>query len=95
MTIKFSQKTHSKYVCKNCDFITCNKYDYNKHLMTRKHQNTIKYNENARKNAFFQNYECVCGKSYPYKASLYNHKKKLKLKKKLTEYKKKYKVNRV
>tara|TARA_B100001093_G_C26841953_1_gene1020957 strand:+ start:1522 stop:2361 length:840 start_codon:yes stop_codon:yes gene_type:complete len=44
--------------------------------MTRKHLNTIKYNENARKNAFQENYTCDCGKSYPYKASLYNHKKK-------------------
>ncbi len=45
--------------------------------MTRKHENTTKYNAlgiKIPKNSKI--YECDCGKSYPYRSSLYNHKKK-------------------
>jgi hypothetical protein len=70
------EKTQEKYVCEKCDFSSSNRYDYNKHLMTPKHQNTTQYNENARKNAKNKKiYECECGKNYPYRSSLYNHKK--------------------
>jgi hypothetical protein len=75
MTIFLAQKTQRIYDCESCYFNTCNKYDFNKHLLTRKHLNTIKYNENATKNAICENFTCECGKSYPYKASLFNHKK--------------------
>ena len=78
MTINSAQKTQRIYTCENCNFNTGNKYDYNKHLLTRKHLNTIKYNENATKNAISENFSCECGKSYPYKASLFNHKKRCK-----------------
>ena len=44
--------------------------------MTRKHENTTKYNDLGifvpKK---IKTFECECGKSYPYRASLYNHKK--------------------
>ena len=40
MEIKNSQKK-CIYECKNCSFITSNKYDYNKHLLTLKHKNAI------------------------------------------------------
>ena len=62
-----------KYCCDICDIKTGNKFDFNKHVATSKHLNTIKYNNLALKIA---NYKCDCGKIYPYLASLYNHKKK-------------------
>ena len=34
-----SQKVAMKYSCKLCDYYTCNKSDYAKHLSTRKHKN--------------------------------------------------------
>ena len=74
------QKMHSEYVCEKCKFKTSNKYNYDKHLLTIKHGNTTKYNKNTiilhEKMQCDITYECECGKKYPYRASLYNHKKK-------------------
>lgn len=64
------------FECKNCDFISSNKKDYNKHLLTNKHKNQ-KIQQNTTKNPLL----CDCGKSYKHRASLYNHKKKCETKK--------------
>ena len=74
MTTLNSQKIPIFFTCKSCDYETGSRKDYNKHLLTLKHENTTKYNEKGRK--IPKNYVCECGKSYPYRASLYNHKKK-------------------
>lgn len=61
--------------CKNCDYNTCSKKDFNKHLLTKKH----KYNEYNKITTFLppeHSMVCVCGKSYSHRASLFNHKKK-------------------
>jgi Txe/YoeB family toxin of Txe-Axe toxin-antitoxin module len=67
-----------KYFCNICDFNTCNKKDYNRHLLTDKHINltnpTLKTPKNPK--TFFT---CVCGKSYKHSSSLCLHKKKCKL----------------
>jgi hypothetical protein len=61
------------YNCLKCDYITHNKKDYNKHILTRKHLiltgdlQTITKNPNI--------YNCECGKKYKHRQSLYNHKK--------------------
>jgi hypothetical protein len=74
------KKVANKYICESCDYVSSNKYNYEKHLLTAKHKNTTKYNkiqQNCPK--FFpktNEYICSCGKSYPYRASLHNHKKK-------------------
>jgi hypothetical protein len=31
-------KTANNFVCEKCDYKCCNQYDYNKHLLTDKHQ---------------------------------------------------------
>ena len=74
------QKNAKNFFCKNCDFTTSNRYNYEKHLSTAKHKNTTKYNENT---TFLQEnarpekqFVCVCGKKYPYRSSLHNHKKR-------------------
>ena len=67
------EKTQAKFACKKCSFATSNKFDFNKHLLTLKHENTTKYNEKGTK--IPKIFECECGKSYPYRASLYNHKR--------------------
>ena len=64
------------YVCKNCDYTTSSKKDFNKHNLTRKHI----YNQDNKviaKKSPDQNMVCACGKSYGYRASLFNHKKKV------------------
>ena len=72
------QKTPKIFECKKCDFVTRNLKDYNRHLLTRKHENTTKYNDFTPKNPKL--FTCECGKHYPYRSSLYNHKKTCKYK---------------
>jgi len=64
-----------KFTCDICDVITNNKKDYNKHLLTRKHQNVYNCLQNGDKNPLTK-YVCECGKKYNYRQSLYVHKKK-------------------
>jgi len=61
------------YICENCDFITCNKKDYTRHLLTDKHISLTNPNLKTPKNPFFN---CICGKSYKHSSSLCGHKKK-------------------
>lgn len=75
------QKTPKIFECKKCDFVTRNLKDYNRHLLTRKHENTTKYNDFTPKNPKL--FTCECGKNYPYRSSLYNHKKTCKYNKEI------------
>ena len=68
------QKKSIFFTCELCNYNTCNKKDYNKHLLTMKHKNIANYNENGIK--IPELYKCICGKEYKYRASLFNHKKK-------------------
>jgi len=81
---KNSQKLFKIFSCENCDYTTCRKSDYNKHLSTDKHEN----NENASKmlvNASNKSSKisntliCNCGKTYQHDSSYYRHKKKCKI----------------
>ena len=67
----------SEFECKDCDYKTCNRKDFKKHLDTKKHQHN---NYNKCINLSPQrNMVCVCGKYYNHRASLYNHKKNCKI----------------
>ena len=35
--IKMDNKNAKKYYCERCDYFSRNKYDYNRHILTRKH----------------------------------------------------------
>jgi len=85
------QKMQNTFKCKVCDFKTCNKYNYNKHILTLKHKNlsnsdTIVTNSDNKMqkmqldetNVIF-NFECDCGKKYKYRQGLSYHKKKCNL----------------
>ena len=70
--MKKHQKTKKKYSCEKCDYFTCKKTDYKRHLETKKHTiltNTYKILTH-KKNA------CSCGKTYTHRQSLYFHRKK-------------------
>lgn len=86
MTDILPQKNPKKYYCRFCDFISFNKKDYERHLFTSKHQNTYKILTNTddftpkkpqkTPDDIPKQYECVCGKIYKHRQSLFNHTKK-------------------
>jgi len=62
------------FECNVCDFITSNKYNYDKHVLTAKHKIlTNPYIKNA-ENENKQNV-CICGKTYKHRQTLSKHKK--------------------
>ena len=68
-----SQKVAKEYICETCDYSTCKKSDYTKHLTTRKHKlrsNTIEISP------CIKDFKCDCGKTYKHQSSLWNHKQK-------------------
>ena len=71
-------KNAENYFCIACDFSCPKKSNFEKHLTTRKHINrTIRTNleqKNAKK--CHSGYECVCGKTYSARNSLWYHKQK-------------------
>ena len=68
-----SQKIPKYFECKKCNYITSNKKDYNKHVLTLKHQNTT--NTTKVVPIACKEYRCYCGKVYKHHSSLWNHKK--------------------
>jgi hypothetical protein len=71
-------KIANKYECKNCNYITSNKYDYNKHLLTAKHEILTNTYTNTYNNVpkIAKAFTCDCGKEYKHRQSLNNHKQK-------------------
>jgi hypothetical protein len=67
------------FICEYCDFITGNKKDFTKHLMTAKHENNNKMITNDNKKPQkTPDHNCCdnCGKVYKYRSGLSVHKKK-------------------
>ena len=75
MTYEKSAKNIIFFECKSCDFTTCKKGDYNRHLQTIKHKNKEILINDVKKSAN-KIFECICGKIYKHNQSLFNHKKK-------------------
>ena len=74
MSIKNPKKNQLKYSCNLCDFKSSNKKDFNRHLLTAKHeilQNTTKKPQKTP----YGEYTCNCGKQYRHHSSLWTHKK--------------------
>ena len=74
-----------EYICKKCDFISCNLKDYTRHVRTQKHRlshngNTFGVNGNKMetletpKNPT-RDFKCKCGKTYTTRAGLWKHQK--------------------
>jgi hypothetical protein len=67
-------KNPKNYLCETCDFLSCNKKDYSKHLLTLKHikktapiiMNNLEYPN--------KQYICECGREYKYNQGLWKHK---------------------
>jgi hypothetical protein len=78
---KNSQKLFKKFICQKCDYNTCRKSDYNKHLVTDKHENNTNAskmleNNNDKSSKVVIKFTCSCGKAYHHDSSYYRHKKK-------------------
>ena len=73
MVQKKSQKVAKKFVCEKCDYSSNKESDYNKHLLTRKHQ--MVYNGIQKSREKSQTNICSCGKVYKHISGLYRHKK--------------------
>ena len=80
MVQKTNKKNESTYCCLKCDYNTCKKYDYERHLLTSKHQNGTKMVQKTKKKTKKTNivkiykYECICGNVYKYSSGYYRHK---------------------
>lgn len=78
------------FSCEICNFATDHKYNYQRHLKTKKHKNMLKQqnninfqisntnNGNESHTQVSQN-SCICGKTYKYQSGLYKHIKKCKM----------------
>ncbi len=70
----FYPKKPLTFVCENCHFVTSNKKDYSRHILTKKHISNVSQSlstEFSPKNLC----ECICGKTYKDNSGLWRHKK--------------------
>ena len=81
-----NKKNAQIFRCIKCNYSSRNKYDYNKHLLTRKHkmdnksaicrQKIAKPFESVNVKKDDKSYDCICGKSYRYQSGLCKHRHK-------------------
>mgnify|MGYP003326111951 CR=1 FL=1 len=76
---KNEQKGAPNFYCKKCDYSTCKKANFDRHILSAKHKMDDKWmtkneqNEQEKKENFF---ECSCGKKYKYRQGLHKHQQK-------------------
>ena len=77
---KKEQKEQLEYFCENCDFKCCKKFNWDRHLLTSKHKESIFGNEwkeqKEQKEQIENIYVCKCGKNYSNSSGLWKHKQK-------------------
>jgi hypothetical protein len=69
-----TQQNPKYQICEHCNFNSCNKKDFNRHMLTAKHLRLTNTNENT--NVLPKVFSCECGKNYKHVSSLCKHKKK-------------------
>ena len=77
MLMKSCEKVANFYECIFCDYQTCRKSSWNKHLSTHKHSMLTNANKSCKKVAtFIPLHKCSnCGNAYKHKSSLCRHRK--------------------
>ena len=68
-TIK-NEKNEKKYNCEKCDYTTYKKTDYERHLQTKKHNDT-----NNDTKIDVHKFKCICGLKYTNRHNLYRHRR--------------------
>lgn len=71
-----SHKVVKKYKCENCNYTCSRKYDYEKHIVTRKH--ILESSGNKRNPQEIKHCCKYCNKVYQDRSGLYKHKQKCK-----------------
>jgi hypothetical protein len=69
-------ESSSKFHCKNCNYYTSRKSQYERHLSTQKHYNET--NETKMKLIGTEKFQCYCGMILNSRSTLWRHKKKCK-----------------
>jgi hypothetical protein len=98
MTDIFVPINPQNYECSDCKYITANKKDFNKHILTSKHLRLTKYLQNVPEIPIQDKiFICDCSKEYKHRQSLYTHKQKctFKIKENIIEEKEKDIINDV
>lgn len=70
-------KSCSKFECNFCDYTTCKKSSWEKHLVTKKHLNAEMIHNGiskVAKSCSNERFMCICGKSYKFHSGYYRHK---------------------
>jgi hypothetical protein len=75
MTANEKTEKNCKYFCVKCQYVSRDKNDYKRHLLTRKHTDTNKWLTEANTKTEISTYKCNCGKIYKHSSSLCKHKK--------------------
>jgi hypothetical protein len=78
-----SPKISRIFYCETCHYKCSKQSEFNKHILTKKHQNLQNPTfslQNPTLNTNIKTYNCICGKIYKHSSTLYNHKKNCKLK---------------
>ena len=68
MTDAHTLEKTPKYYCENCNYKCCKQSEWDRHVLTRKHQKDGEYLQKAPQHI------CLCGKEYKHRQSLFNHK---------------------
>jgi len=76
----FCPKIPQKYSCSFCDYSSCSKKDYNRHLNTRKHLRKTSELHLDDKKTPHDIFKCICGVEYKYRQGLWKHKKTCEIK---------------
>ena len=81
MITEKEQKSSNDFCCKNCNYFTPRKSQYERHISTDKHK---RLQNNDAGTILNKKYICDCGREYKYRQGLYNHRKSCKGEKKET-----------
>ena len=78
MVMPKTPKNAKKHMCEKCNFKCSKLSDYNRHLLTAKHQmiTNVDANDNDKTPKNAKAYVCDCGKSYNFSSGLSRHKQK-------------------
>lgn len=78
----FTPEKISKYFCKNCDYSTSRKSQWDRHILTTKHLNNEKWNQKVPDHKEVTTnvdiHKCSCGRTYKYMSGLCKHQKNCK-----------------